>query len=421
MIIVGNYEVAIQFGRGSPNQKSVYYLDSGMLQEMVITLDMEKVLPTLRLKVNDPSGVLTHVQPFDKVMNTVTVSFAEVGKSIDESNEFVFTIYRKTPTHLQGGGAFLDIVGIMETQAYFSPSYTRCSCALTAKQFIGQVIQDAIGGDVGSRYEISNTLDYTTTIYQPNLTNSEFLMDLRDRLRGQNGEGDYKIFVSMLDGYAMINVKTWNELALGPLQYVFIYGDKAEKDIPPVFNCKTFDNYMLMGAPGVRKQDYSYFDYDTSSYTQASINLNEMVSLTDYHLIDGSDSENSDSIFFGRNHEYTSNFVERATNSLYSRAANLSKLWADTQGLYNLQPGAIVQILYGINIGNDPNDYQYSGFWMVERVVHILQKSFTTRMLLTRTGVDTMQKTSLLKTIKRRTKPTRTIESSSPATAMFRK
>lgn len=403
MIVGGNYDIQVRFGGEFAMTKPTFYpIDMGMIQEIVITQDLEKVLPTLRMVIADPTGILTHIQPFDSSSNTVEVSFAEVGKSADDANTFTFTVYRKKPLHAQGSSGVYDISGMLAVKNYYAPSHIRCSEeGQTVASFIGRVLEDLAGstgfldsgrsGSVG----ISRSLQYEKMIYQPNWTNAELLMDLKRRLRGQGGEACFKIFLSMHKTQVQLNVRSWNELVAGPVKYVFVFGDTPHEDIPNIFNCQSFDNYMLLGACGVRSQRYGYFDYAESEYRTASVGIDEMPSLTEYHFIDGSDADYSDALFFGD--AESADAEGKARTSLYERASNLSKLWADMQGMHNLQPGDIVQIVYGLNIGGDPSDYQYGGLWLVERVVHIIQNTYFTRVLLTRNGMDTARQTTLLK------------------------
>ena len=46
--------------------------------------------------------------------------------------------------------------------------------------------------------------------------------------------------------------------------------------------------------------------------------------------------------------------------------------------------------------------YQHQGFWMVERVVHVISGEFITRLLLTRNGSDCGQVCQLLPATKRK-------------------
>lgn len=416
MDIAGNYEISISIGSKTSTGKPVSVpINLGMIEGLWITQDMEKLLPTIRIRMADSSGILTHVQPFDSSMNKISVSFSETGASgpsRDSTNHFTFKVFRKTPEHLQGASAVFDATGFLDVRNMFSPSYRRSSkSGQTIKNFLNEIVEDMLDDDYEgprvSRVNISNQLDIPTPIYQPNWSNSSLIFDLRERLKhgvynkqikGDDDVGNYKIFFSVYGGEIHFHCRNWNELVRESVKYRYIYGDKPSKpNVLNVFNCKSYDNYGVFGSLGLKNQKYSYFDYWDSEFKENSVNLDNMQSLTKYHLIDNMDTDESEMIYYGRNSEASVNFEERATSILYNKAQNLSKMWVDTYGNAKIQPGEIIQIEFGHNINEDPTNYQYSGLWMIERVIHILEKSFFTRLLLTRNGVDTERITTLMK------------------------
>ena len=409
--ICGNYEIIASFGT---NSKQPFNLDVNMIEELTIIQDINKFLPTIRMRIADPTGTLSYVAPFDSSTNTLTIKVSSPvdtaqNNGQDNTNEFVFKIYRKAPVQVTGGSGIYDVVGALAVNNFFAPSYVRSSTqGQTIRQFIGVMILDMLNGtDIGVSSDttstVSKTLDYPGIVYQPNWTNAELIEDLKKRLRVDNGDSDFRIFISMLKGTAQVNVRTWNELCNQPIKAIFVIGENpivsGDNVINAVISHMNYDNYMLMGATGIKQQDYNYFDYETSSFVDASVNLDDMTSITKYHLIDGNDSIESDSAFYGRTHDFTEDFSERAISTLYSKATNLVKMWADTDGgnMHNLQPGSLVQVMFGLNAGSRPEEYQHSGFWLIEKVIHMVGKTFFTRMLLTRTGLDTTNKTTLMK------------------------
>lgn len=390
-LIDGNYELVVTLG--STQNKEHLNIDPNLIEEITIIQDINKFLPTFRMRLSDPSGGLSYLKPFDSSTNTVSIKIAATGDDISEANNFDFTVYQKVPVQTTIDSAIYDVSGALVVQNFFAPSHIRRSTD-TVKQFLGGTLFEELFPSTGGRANISSTLDVTTTLYQPNWTNAELVEDLKKRLRGSNGEAGYKIFVSMLRSYAHLNVRTWNELCMQPISAVFYIGEDpitgGSATINPILFHKNFDSYMLMGATGIKQQNYTYFDYEASEFVTSSVNLDGMTSLTNYHLIDSMDTTESDSAFYGRTHDFTEDFSERAASTLYDKAQGLVKMWADTDGgnMHNLQPGSIVQVMFGLNVGGQPEEYQHSGFWMIEKVIHIIGKTFFTRMLLTRTGLD---------------------------------
>jgi len=127
-----------------------------------------------------------------------------------------------------------------------------------------------------------------------------------------------------------------------------------------------------------------------------TIPQDDYYSLTKYFLIDKDDSQDDEmGVFGGRGTDFSSNFKGRVKGKYYKALNDLSKLWITSLGLEDIYPGDIVRVQFL----SDPAmmmSYQYHGFWMVERVIHMIGHQFATRLLLTRSGMNTMESTSLL-------------------------
>lgn len=366
-------------------------IEPAVIQELSITQDIDKTLPTFRLKLADPDGILTHLRPFDIRANNFTFQFALGDQTT--FNSFDFKVYRRTPTGEYNGASIYDVVGLLDANGLFAPSWSRSSAKnQTVKDFMIQ-----IAGELGcSDYKISTSLDYVNTILQPNWTNAELLKWCRGNLVGVNGEGCFKIFISCENGKRIFNCTPWNELLSTQNYYKFIIGHDMWQDFYPIVSYEAYDNYMALTAFGGQEQRYQFFDYFGSQFFEGSITPTDVLSLTDYFMIDTNDTTDSDSVWYGRNHEATFNYAGKIRGMYHDRMSNLSKLWADSFGLQNLQPGAIVLVLFPQEIPSiGMEDYQYSGLWCVERIIHRFDKTFMTRMLLTRNGMDTSQQTTL--------------------------
>jgi hypothetical protein len=181
--------------------------------------------------------------------------------------------------------------------------------------------------------------------------------------------------------------------------------DTAYEDQRPIFEYYIFDNYKLYGIFGAREQKYSYFDYATSQYISNTERAQNYTSLSDFFLIDKNDTTDSNEINdTGRSNDFTSDFKGKIKNDYGNRLVSLAKMWITTQGLPNAVPGQIVQLFFPHGVaGDNLYSYQYSGYWLVERVVHNLGDTFLTKLLLTRHGLDTDKSTSLIPaTLKKR-------------------
>lgn len=386
----GNYTLLIKFGDVDlPLQPS-------QIIECSIIQDINQTVPSFRLRLMDVSGVFTHNTPFDKSMSRIQVEFHNPLSGVGSTNTYEFIVYSRKPVSLFRNSMIYDIVGVLDVTNLFAPSVSRTSNPEeTIKQFLARVA-DELGVD---RCNISNTLDIVKTVMQPNWTNSELLRDLRQRLYGNIfGEGnDFKIFITVKNAERIFNVLSWNEMIRQDSGFKFITNPDPVQDLRPILDFKIYDYYRVLNSYGCKKQDYNYYDYDTSAFTSSSVSYDNFESLTDYHMVDKNDSDDSDSIWCGRNNEFAGNFSGKITNVFYDRMSNLSKIWIDTLGEPSLIPGTTILIIFSDNeTSGFMMDYQYSGKWLVERVIHMIGTTYYTRLLLTRNGVDTSLATSLI-------------------------
>jgi len=83
-------------------------------------------------------------------------------------------------------------------------------------------------------------------------------------------------------------------------------------------------------------------------------------------------------------------------NSYQNRLVGLLKMWILVPGMANLTPDKTVSILFGTS-AETISSHQYSGYWLVEKVIHMFGEKFMTRILLTRNGIDTDLMTTLVR------------------------
>lgn len=385
--LTGGYELVARIG-----VKEIV-LSPQSIVELSIIQDLNKLLPSFRMRCADPTGIMTHLQPFDSSANTFDVSFCSSGQDAAWFNSFTFKIYRRKPESQYQMSMVYDVVGLLDAPNLYSPSLSRSSgVGKTIKEFLIQIASE-LGCDL---YDISSSLDYVKPVLQPNWTNNELLNYLRSNMEGVAGEGFYKIFISCSRGKKVFTCLTWNELSTRSNIYKFVIGQKPVNDFYPIMNYKIFDNYYSLGACGNKQQNVEFFDYYTSTYIEDTVYPTGMVSLSDYFMVDGNDPNNSDSMYFGRSTEETTTFGGRSKGLYYSRLSNMSKMWADTIGIQDLRPGAVVLVMFPEDGTGAVANYQYNGLWMVERVIHTFGNAFITRMLLTRNGVDTALNSTLV-------------------------
>jgi len=390
MELLGNYTLDVKVGG------NVIPVSPQMIQELTITLDIDRLVPTFNFRVSDATGLLGEVIPFDKESNQLSLRFSRSSIS-DSLNEFQFLVKRRRPL----GDKSFAVEGVLDVDNLFSPKRSR---AITGniKSNLENMAADEFGIE-GS--EIGGSLNYDKTILQPYWTNGFLLRYLRERLKGIGNAGCFYCFIKNVESLRTLVFKSIDELYLadtGPNK--FIIGAQPYEDFMPVSEYRIFDNSALLTSLSGLSKSYSYFDYDTGAYKQAIIELSDCPSLSEYHLIDTDNSVAVDSIFsLGCSNAFTSDFSGEARNGYYKNATGFIHMWISSWGMEGISPGDIVQVHFAdaFRQGN-LSIFQHSGLWMVKRVVHVLATSFMTTLLLTRSGIDTDMSTTLLPALQAR-------------------
>jgi hypothetical protein len=385
----GNFLIKLTFGQDNIS------IDPSNLKELVITQDINKYLPTFSMKIIDAQGLFTHLAPSDKLLSRIHFQIGRDLKIKDENyNSFDFTVYRRNPEGDFTSSAVYDIRGMLTTDNLFAPSFCR--------GFSGSVssTMQQIGSELScSDFEISDNLNYIRPLFQANWSNSTFIDWLKTYLQGKDSESAYQIFVKCYRGRNIFVCKTLKDLFKQSVKSKFIINNEPVQDYYPALEFSIFDNYKVFGVFGSKNQKYHYFDYFNSAFVSSEIEATDMMSLAEYFLIDQDDVTDSNTIDnLGRNTESSEDYQYFVKGKYFNRLNSLAKMWILTWGLPNVAPGDIVQVLFaqGKDSGN-LQSYQHSGYWMVERVVHSFTGTHRTRLLLTRSGVDTDRGTTLLR------------------------
>lgn len=394
--MIGSYHLLVKFG------EVVVPLSTSMLRELTIIQDLNKLLPEFRFRFDDASGLATHIAPFDKNMNRVSIECAK-DYDTDDKNIFEFKVYVREPKGGQSTPtAEYDISGLLDVDGLFVPSYSRAHTG-TIKSSLETLATGELGVD---ETDVGVPLAYEKTLLQPTWNNAQFLNYLENYLRGDNGEYGYKCFIKTYKNKKIFVFKSLSQMIQDQVSYKFILNDTPYEDQLPIYEYYIFDNYNLFGAFGMRTQSFSYFDYATSTYTTETENLDDYLSLSDFFMIDKNDTTGNNEISDnGRSNDLTTNFLGRAKAEYGNRLISLAKMWITTESLPNAVPGQTVQVFFPHGAtGDDLYSYQYSGYWLVERVVHNFGDAFVTKLLLTRHGLDTDKDTTLIPASKKKKK-----------------
>jgi hypothetical protein len=385
--LTGNYLIEIKLG------DLVLPIQKDSILELVISSDINKMVPEFRLVLRDPQGVMTHLMPFDKDLSRIKI---QIGKSInsDVLNEFDFLVYKAFPENKFGTGMTYIINGLLNVDKLFTPTYCR-----GFNDTLDNTLTTLSNEFNNTNIELGSGLDNNILVLQPDWSNAKLLLWLTKNYYGSGGQYLYYSFIKNVNGFRTFVFKGFDELSKSNPSYRFIMTEKPYEDFYPVFEFSILDKYKVFGVFGSKKQTYSYYDYDNSEFIDTEKGYEDFFSLTEYFLIDKEDTEDSIvSRCTGRNNEFTEDFSGKILSQYYKRLSNLVRMWITTWGIENISVGDVVDVFFPQG-GSSANlyNYQYSGYWVVERIVHIIDDTFRTRLLLTRNGLETSYSTSLLK------------------------
>lgn len=366
--------------------------NSSTMPKLMVVSDLHRFLPQLELTLLDQDGGLSHVWPMDQA-RTIRIEFGYPVPSGDRNlpvaqkvrNGFDFTMYRRMPTHDAQSSGILELSGLLKVKNLFSPDYSRAHLGLMS----GSLQQ--IAAELGiSRTEIDPSLAVSKTLLQPLCSNLEFLMWHRDRLLGKAGESRFSCLVKQLSGESVFVFRSYNSFWQQKPAFRFLVGTEPVDDWLPVFTTEVVDNYMLLGAFSGKSQPYTYFDFANGRLVTAEESLQTFPSLTAWHAVHPDDSAAGQVLWqTGSTNEFDGTFVNQARTRYWDKLVNLSKIWITTWGVPNVAPGDIVQVMSSASLVAGRSEFwQYNGYWMVERALHLLSDTYQSKLLLTRNGMD---------------------------------
>jgi len=375
-------------------------IDPHATSEFTITQDIHSFLPHFKIKTVDRQRLFTHVIPFDRRVNRLFIQFAgheDVMKG-ENHNYFDFVVWRKYP---DSDGVF-HVEGSLDIDGLFYPKRRR-----GFKGSIKDNLIDIAKDDLNlTDTDISPSLDKTHTFTQTNQTDADLLTDLRNRSTGAGNEACYFCFIRIRRGKREFVFRSLNDFITAEPTNNFAFFREKVEDYYPIYQYQIIDTHTSCLMKGYKTQLYSYFDYENGKYVENSFGIQDYLSLSEKFLIDENNLDDVSVIDnLGRSGVVSDNFVGEVKGAFYRALTSLSKMWITTQGLQNVCPGDIVLLAYpGAMISGKILDYQYSGYWLVERIVHSFGTSYTSKILLTRNGVDSTVSTTLISATKKKSR-----------------
>jgi hypothetical protein len=359
-----------------------------MIQEMTVTQDIDRLLPTFKMVLHDATHILSEIAPYDKTANVVGLEFTR-SEDLSNLNLFEFDVKRRRVLN----GDTYEVEGLLRVPTLLTKQRSRVFTGdLKAK------LESVASEDLGIKdMEVGSSLSIDKTFVQPSWTDARMFSYLKDNLLGNDGEAGYYCFIKNVRGRQVFTFKSIDELFAGTVAANLIVGYKAYEDFIPVSDHRIYDNSQLLADFGASQQDYSYWDYTNGQCVTSTVSLSDCPALSEFYLVD-SDRE-TDSLMLmgaGRSNDFSSNFQGRIKNMFFRKNTEVIHMWAGTWGLENVSPGDLVRVVFSEAMGHgELFVYQNSGYWMVKRIVHILGSTFMSNLLLTRCGIDTENSTTL--------------------------
>jgi hypothetical protein len=367
-----------------------------MIQELTITQDADRLVPTFKMRLNDATSLLADVMPYDKSTSSVAIEFARVNNT-SELNNLHFSVKRRHSCYPEGT---YEVEGVLDVPELLT---NRKSRVLSGN--LKTSLENLAKNDMGIiASEVGASLGYEKDVIQPNWTDAKLLRYLKENIVGRNNESGYECFIKVTQGNSTFVFKSLDELLTSSVAYHLIVGHKEYENFYPVSTYQVYDDSGLIADMGSKEQFFGYFNYDTGVWTEDSVKLEDCPALPEFYLIDSDkDTDAKLCTRTGRSNSFTTNFKGRIRNDFYLRASNFVHMWASTWGLENIAPGDIVKVVFADALERGQLFlYQNSGLWMVKRAVHIFGMAYMTNLLLTRCGIDTDISTSLQEVTKRR-------------------
>lgn len=385
MQVIGDYTLNVAFGEQGEN---IVVLAPQLIHEFTITQDIEYLLPTFKMVLHDSTGQWGNVVPFDKRINNIQIG---ITSSLDTSkiNTFKFLVKRRKVK----AGNYYDTEGLLNVPKLITDQWCRA--------FDGNVagsIWTIAANDLGIEADIGASLAFDKILVQPQWTNALFLRYLADQLEGKSGEGGYYCFIKNTGSIPTLVFKSLNELLYNDIRRKFIISPQQYMDFLPVFNYQIHDNSQILIDLGSEDQKYTYFDYNTGAYVTSSKDIDSIPTLSSLHYIDKDRQTGSQTVWKnGRSNDFSGDFTGKINNIYFKRTSELVQMWITTLGLEDVAPGDLVHVIFGDQFKQDGamNSYQHSGIWLIKRVVHNIGSTFTTNLLLIRSGCETDVSNSL--------------------------
>lgn len=384
--IANDYAINLRFGDIPAS------IDMNLVKEWHITQSVDNLSPVFKMVFSDNDGKYTHLMAPDKTLNRLSMDVTD--RVSNETNTFSFKVIRRSADSFNN----YTISGIADLPELFND---QSPTAYTGK------IKDSIESIAERLQIISNvgaSLNYEKTLINAGWSLASFLNHIKDKLCGNQGQKDYLCFIRNTVGGLELVFNSFDELAAQNVSHKYIIGQAGIQDVAPAYEWQVYDDSNVFNEFSYYGRTYGYFDYENSEFVRNTVTAENFYNLGERIFVDKDDMVSRlTNTNKGRSNDFTSDFSEETQNRMCKSMNESARMWLVVNGDATLYPAQIIDVVFPQAFTSGQLfDYQHQGFWIIDRVVHIFGKSFITKILCSRNGINTSTDTTLAKATNRK-------------------
>lgn len=367
-------------------------LQPGVIKEITLSQDLDSIVPSVRIALNDASGNLTHLLPYDAAGRRISL---EYGRSIDSDQfvEYNFRIVRRSPQVVYG---LFECEAVLDVPNLYDMTYHR-GWEKQVSSVLSEIAEQEF--QIPKKNQIiSQALNCVKPLVQPGWTTIKWLRYLSQRLEGKNGEYGWYVFFPHINGQQGFVFTSYSELIQKNPSYTLMVNEQPVKGSIPFLDIQIYDHTQLLALHSPQRLQYYYTDFDGEQILSDEVRISDIPSLTIYYGVDSKDSATGIPLpTLGRTNDFNKDYSVVAKTAFVHRLVPAIQLCGLVPGLVDINPGDVVEVIWPeAMLRGEYSVYQHSGLWLVYRTIHSFAETFSTRLILSRFGVDTDQPCSLI-------------------------
>lgn len=373
------------------------YLAAVSVQGLTIIESIGSLVPYMSVKLIDQTADLINVNPI--------IPDGEFNLTIGKGSDVVLNPKFKISSY-QVEALDKDNLGNLFLNAHLvSSKWEKLIKVTKNRSWSDSYYSDAVN-DIATELELTPDIEPTYGMYniiQPNWTNSNFIKWLANNSISQESQLGGYFYCTTFEDTLLFKTfdKAFQQKPIKEISHFSLGGQLQDKVGFNTFGVKA--DYMPVLNYGGFGMNYTFFDYDSKTFTDTNLVLTDMeeIQLSDWYYVGKTHVEPSKFYYGGRNtlsQDIVQNRILKSTNSVNSvdiiiegdidfHAGQLIDLRVPTLE-YHKQEMVINEL--------------YSGYWLIWKVAHVVDvagANFTTHLYLTRSGINGVDVTGLVQTV----------------------